>query len=209
MIQLRTVLFSSSYSPSFSSRYFVLYLLPVYFSIQAFKPIRLFLFPLLSPLQMFRAFGNRPPCAPIALTPTTLVLTSANIVDFKPLRLRLRLVPPEFPSICPPSIVESPLFSQSELPNHMKSRSVDCSWNWSPFYPPFRAPRPLPPPPQETSLDFSCGKILRGKPRFTYLAVLTSALILNRNVAALPDWPLVQLIAQLGNCVPFLIPLAD
>jgi len=71
------------------------------------------------------------------------------------------------------------------------------------------SPIPQPPPPQETSLDFSCGKILRGKPRFTYLAVPTSALIPNRNVAALPDWRLVQLIAQLGNCIPFLIPLAD
>lgn len=91
----------------------------------------------------------------------------------------------------------------------MKSRSVDCSWNWSPFCPPFRVPRPLPPPPQKTSSDFSCGKILRGRPRFTHLAALTSALIPNRNVAAPPDWPLVRLIVQLENCVPFLIPLAD
>lgn len=86
-----------------------------------------FLFSLLSPPQMFHAFGNLPPCAPIAVMPTTLVLTSANIVVFKPLRRRARLVPPEFLSIFPPSIVESPLFSQSEPPNLMKSRNADYS----------------------------------------------------------------------------------
>ena len=58
-------------------------------------------------------------------------------------------------------------------------------------------------------IRFLVWKDSKGKPRFTYLAVPTSALIPNRNVATLPDWPLVQLIAQLGNCIPFLIPLAD
>ena len=53
-------------------------------------------------------------------------------------------------------------------------------------------------------LDFSCGRTLRGKPRFTYLAVLILALIPSRNVAAPLQW-----IAQLRNCVPFLILLAS
>ena len=138
-----------------------------------------------------------------ALTPTTVVLTFARIVDFNPLRLQFRLVLPEFPLICPPSIAESPLFNQPELPNRMKGRSVIYSYNWSPFCLLSLPPSPPFLLPQKTSLDFSCGRTLRGKQRFTYLAVLILALIPNGNVAAPLDWPLVQLIAPLGNCVPF------
>ena len=90
----------------------------------------------------------------------------------------------------------------------MKGRNVVYIWNWSPFCLP-SLPLSLPfLPLQKTSLDFSCGKTLRGKPRFTYPAVLILALIPNGNVVAPLDWPLVQWIAQLGSCVPFLILLA-
>ena len=58
-------------------------------------------------------------------------------------------------------------------------------------------------------LDFSCERTLRGKQRSTYLAVLILALILNGNVAAPLDWPLVRVITQLGNCIPFLTLLAN
>ena len=91
---------------------------------------------------MFHAFGNLSPCALIAVTLTALVSFSANIVVFKLLRLRVRLVTPKFLLICPPLIIKSPLFNESEQPNLMKSRNVECIWNWSPFCPPFRAPRP-------------------------------------------------------------------
>ena len=158
---------------------------------------------------MFRAFGSLLPRALTALTPTTVVLTFSRIVDFNLLPLRFRLALPGFPWIFLRSIAESPVFDQPELPSHMKDKNVIYIWNWSPFC---LLSQPLSLPfllPQQTSLDFSCGRTLRGKPRFTYQAVLILALILSGNVAALLDWPLVQLIAQLGNCVPSLILLAD
>ena len=157
---------------------------------------------------MFQAFGSLPPRALTALTPTTVVLTFARIVDFNRLPLRFRLALPRFPLIFLRSIAESPVFNQPELPSHMKDRNVIYIWNWSPFCLlslPLSLPFLL---PLGTSSDFSCGRTLRGKPRFTYLAVLILAFIPSENVAAPLDWPLVQLIAQLGNCVPFLILLA-
>ena len=150
---------------------------------------------------MFHAFGSLPPRALTALTPTTVVLTFARIVDFNLLPLRFRLALPGFPLIFRRSIAESPVFNQPELPSHMKDRNVIYIWNWSPFCLlslPLSLPFLL---PQKTSLDFSCG-------RFTFLAVLILVLIPNGNVAAPLDWPLVQLIAYLGNCIPFLILLA-
>ena len=90
----------------------------------------------------------------------------------------------------------------------MKDRNVIYIWNWSPFCL-LSLPQSLPfLLPQKTSLDLSCGRTLRGKPRFTFLAVLNLALIPSGNVAALPDWLLVQLIVHLGSCIPFLILLA-
>ena len=103
------------------------------------------------------------------------------------------------------SIAEFPVFNQPELPSHMKVRNAIYIWNWSPFC---LLSQPLSLPfllSQKTSLDFSCGRTPRGKPRFTYQAVLILALIPRGNVAALLDLSLVQLIAKLGNCVPFLI----
>ena len=74
----------------------------------------------------------------------------------------------------------------------MKGRSVNYIWSWSPF-----CLLSLPPNPpflllQTTSLDFSCGRTLRGKQSFTYLAVLILALIPKESVAVPLDWPLVQ-----------------
>ena len=74
----------------------------------------------------------------------------------------------------------------------MKGRSVNYSWSWSPF-----CLLSLPPSPpfmllQTTSLDFSCGRTLRGKQSFAYLAVLILALIPKESVAVPLDWPLVQ-----------------
>ena len=122
----------------------------------------------------------------------TAVLTFARNVYFYPLRFLFRLVFPEFSLISPPSIAESPLFNPPELPNYMKGRSVNYSWSWSPF-----CLLSLPPNPpfmllQTTSLDFSCGRTLRGKLSFTYLAVLILALIPKESVAVPLDWPLVQ-----------------
>ena len=157
---------------------------------------------------MFHAFGSLPPRVLTALTPTIVVLTFAKIVDFNPLPLRSRLALPGFPLICLRSIAESPVFNLPELANHMKDRNANYIWNWSPFCLlslPLSLPSLL---PQKTSLDFSYGRTLRGKPRFTRPAVLILALIPSGNVAAPLDWPLVQLIAQLGNCVLFLILLA-
>ena len=157
---------------------------------------------------MFHAFGSLPPRVLTALTPTIVVLTFAKIVDFNPLPLRSRLALPGFPLICLRSIAESPVFNLPELPNHMKDRNANYIWNWSPFCLlslPLSLPSLL---PQKTSLDFSYGRTLRGKPRFARPAVLILALIPSGNVAAPLDWPLVQLIAQLGNCVLFLILLA-
>ena len=157
---------------------------------------------------MFHTFGSLPPHALTALMPTTVVLTFARIVDFNLLPLRFCLVLPGFPLIFLRSIAESPVFDQPELPSHMKDRNVIFIWNWSPFC---RLSQPLSLPfllPQKTSLDFLRGRTLKGKPRFTYRAVLILALIPSGNVAALLDWLLVQLTAQLGNCVPFLILLA-
>ena len=165
-------------------------------------------FPLFTLPQMFHAFGSLPPRALTALTPTTVVLTFARIVDFNLLPLRFPLALPGFPLIFLRSIAESPVFDQPELPSHMKDRNVIYTWNCSPFC---LLSQSLSLPfllLQKTSLDFSCGRTLRGKPRFTYQAVLILALIPSGNVAALLDRPLVQLIAQLGNCVPFLILLA-
>ena len=157
---------------------------------------------------MPRAFGSLPPRALTVLTPTTVVLTFARIVDFNLPPFRFRPTLPEFPLISPRSTAESPVFNQPELLSHMKGRNVVYIWNWSPFCLP-SLPLSLPfLPLQKTSLDFSCGKILRGKPRFTYPAVLIFALIPNGNVVAPLDWRLVQWIAQLGSCVPFLILLA-
>ena len=152
---------------------------------------------------MFHAFGSLPPRALDSLTPTTVVLTFARIVNFNLLPLRFRVTLPRFPLIFLRSIAESPVFNQPELPSHMKDRNVIYIWNWSPFcllFLPLSLPFLL---PQKTSLDFSCGRTLRGKPRFTYLAVLILALIPSRNVAAPLQW-----VAQLGSCVPFLILLA-
>ena len=157
---------------------------------------------------MFQASGSLPPRAVTALTPTTVVLTFARIVDFNLLPLRFRLALSGFLLIFLRSITASPVFDQPELPSHMKDRNVVYIWNWSPFC---LLSQPLSLPfllSQKTSLDFSCGRTLRGKPRLTYQAVLILALIPSGNVAALLDWPLVQLIEQLGNCVPFLILLA-
>ena len=140
---------------------------------------------------MFHAFGSLPPRALTALMPTTVVLTFARIVDFNLLPLRFRLVLPGFPLIFLRSITESPVFSQRELPSHMKDRNVIYIWNWSPFCLlslPLSLPFLL---PLKTSSDFSCGRTLRGKPRFTYLAVLILALIPSENVAAPLDWLLV------------------
>ena len=154
---------------------------------------------------MFHVFRSLPPRALTTLTPTIVVLTFARIVDFNLLHLRFRLVLPGFHFICLRSIAESPFFNQPELPNHMKDRNVIYIWNWSPFCLlslPLSLPFLL---RQKTSLGFSCGRTLRGKPRFTYLAVLILALIPSGNVAAPLDWPLVQSIAQLGSYVPFFI----
>ena len=57
-------------------------------------------------------------------------------------------------------------------------------------------------------IRFLVWKDSKGKTKIHVQAVLILALIPSGNVAALLDWPLVQLIAQLGNCVPFLILLA-
>ena len=172
------------------------------------KPTGFCIFPLFSLPQMSRAFGSLPPRALTVLTPTTVVFTFARIVDFNLPPFRFRPTLPEFPLISPRSTAESPVFNQPELLSHMKGRNVVYIWNWSPFCLP-SLPLSLPfLPLQKTSLDFSCGKILRGKPRFTYPAVLILALIPNGNVVAPLDWPLVQWIAQLGSCVPFLILLA-
>ena len=105
-------------------------------------------------------------------------------MDFSPLRLQYPQEPPEFPSICPPSIAEFPLFNQLGLPNLTRNRSVVCISNWSPFYPPFQ----LPSLPflllLRMSLDFSCGRTLRERLRSTRPAALISALTLNGNVAS-------------------------
>ena len=157
---------------------------------------------------MFQVFGSLPPRVLTALTPTTVVTTFAKIADFSLLPLRSRPALPGFPLIWLQLIAESLVFILPELPNHMKDRNVNYIWNWSPFCLlslPLSLPSLL---PQKTSLDSSYGKTLRGKPRFTCLTVLILALIPSGNVAAPLDWPLVQLIAQLGNCVLFLILLA-
>ena len=79
-------------------------------------------FPLFSLPQMFHAFGSLPPLALTGLTPTTVVLTFAKIVDFNLLPLRFRLALPGFPLIFLRSIAESPVFNQPELPSHMKDK---------------------------------------------------------------------------------------
>ena len=137
-----------------------------------------------SHLWTFLAFGSPPPCVPIVLTLTTLALTFANTVDFSPLRLQYPQEPPEFPSICPPSIAEFPLFNQLGLPNLTRNRSVVCISNWSPFYPPFQPPSLPFLLPLRMSLDFSCGRTLRERLRSTRPAALISALTLNGTVAA-------------------------
>ena len=110
---------------------------------------------------MSRTFGSLPPRALTVLTPTTVVLTFARIVDFNLPPFRFRPTLPEFPLIFPRSTAESPVFNQPELLSHMKGRNVVYIWNWSPFCLP-SLPLSLPfLPLQKTSLDFSCGKILR------------------------------------------------
>ena len=157
---------------------------------------------------MSRAFGSLPPRALTVLTPTTMVLNFARIVDSNLPPFRFCPMLPDLPLISPRSTAESPVFNQPELLSHMKGRNVVYTWNWRPFCLP-SLPLSLPfLPLQNTSLDFSCGKTLRGKPRFTYPAVLIVALIPNGNVAAPLYWPLVQWIAQLRSCVPFFILLA-
>ena len=110
--------------------------------------------PFLSPLWMFYTFGSLPPCGAIVLTRTTLVVTFANTVDFSPLCPQYLQEPPEFLSICPPSIIEFPLFNQLGLPNLTRNRSVVCISNWSPFYPPFQPPSLPFLLPLRVSLDF-------------------------------------------------------
>ena len=92
---------------------------------------------------MFYTFGSLPPCATIVLTRTTLVVTFANTLDFSPLCPQYLQEPPEFPSICPPSIIEFPLFNQLGLPNLTRNRSVVCISNWSPFILPSNPKSPI------------------------------------------------------------------
>ena len=173
------------YTQSFHPWCSILYLLLVQLLIKVLKAhLFLHFFSHFSLPQMFHAFGSLPPRALTVLTPTTVVLTFARIVDFNLLPLRFRLALPGFPLIFLRSIAESPVFNQPELPSHMKDRNVIYIWNWSPFCLlslPLSLPFLL---PLKTSSDFSCGRTLRGKPRFTYLAVLILALIPSENVAA-------------------------
>ena len=57
-------------------------------------------------------------------------------------------------------------------------------------------------------IRFLVWKDSKGKTMIHVPSCLILALIPSGNAAALLDWPLVQLIAQSGNCVPFLILLA-
>ena len=115
---------------------------------------RIAISPFLSPLWMFHAFGSLPFCAAIVLTRTMLAVTLANTVDFSLLRPQYPQEPPEFPLICPPSIIGFPLFNQLGLPNLTRNRSVVCISNWSPFYPPFQPPSLPFLLPWRVSLDF-------------------------------------------------------